>query len=221
MFVSLFGISVVYVKRTVPSDFGNITHSWIGNAVFAYQCPTQHISSQNPCLAARNRSTWLLHPNLEGTEITPDFQGLSCCLVICTCVKFVRHNSSRNSVLVLGRLFCFIFFGFAQVSLTLVKLKDGEQRRLWSTSAAHCQTPRGTDGLYGCYGLQTHSMKSILSSDRGKKGLWMWVFSQHETVWINNGNGPVTKESAGASSCCQGRISSPSWPLEGGKNNRL
>ena len=109
--------------------------------MFAYQCPTQHISSQNPCLAARNRSTWLLHPNLEGTEITPDFQGVSCCLVICTCVKFVRHNSSRNSVLVLGRLFCFIFFGFAQVSLTLVKLKDGEQRRLWSTSAAHCQTP--------------------------------------------------------------------------------
>lgn len=141
MFVILFGISVVYVKRTVPSDFGNITHSWIGNAVFAYQCPTQHISSQHPWLAARNRSTWLLHPNLEGTEITPDFQGVSCCLVICTCVKFVRHNSSRNSVLVLGRLFCFIFFGFAQVSLTLVKLKDGEQRRLWSTSAALCQTP--------------------------------------------------------------------------------
>lgn len=140
VFIILFGISVVCVKRTVPSDFGTITNSWIGNAVFAYQCPKQHISFQHPWLAVRNRSTWLLHPNLEGTQVTPDFQALS--VIICACANFVRHNSSTNSALVLGRLFCFIFFGFAQVSLTLVKLKDGEQRRLQSASAALCQTPR-------------------------------------------------------------------------------
>lgn len=109
---------------------------------------------------------------------------------------------------------------------------ENERRRAEEAPVGICcpplasQMPKNTDGLYDCYGLETHSMRSNLSSYReGKKkkrkSIWMWVCSQHETVWINNGNGPVTKESAGASSRCQGRISSPSWPLEGGKNNRL
>lgn len=122
--------------------------------------------------------------------------------------------------------FGFILVGFAQVSMTLMKLKGGQQRRLQSGSAVlrlQAKRPGAQMAFMTIMGWRHIQWKSNLSSYRKKKkkSIWMWVCSQHETVWINNGNGPVTKESAGASSRCQGRISSPSWPLEGGKNNRL
>lgn len=126
-----------------------------------------------------------------------------------------------------GGYFC---FDFCWVCPGIDHTHETERRKTEEAPVSvHCsllvsQMPGSTDGLYDHYGLETRSMKSNLSFYRKKKkgkSIWMWVCSQHETVWINNGNGPVTKESAGASSRCQGRISSPSWPLEGGKNNRL
>lgn len=154
-------------------------------------------------------------------------QRISRCLTKSACATRVKYDSSRNSVFVLGRLFLVFFLvGFAQVSMTLMKLKGGQQRRLQSGSAVlrlQAKRPGAQMAFMTIMGWRHIQWKSNLSSYRKKKkkSIWMWVCSQHETVWINNGNGPVTKESAGASSRCQGRISSPSWPLEGGKNNRL
>lgn len=71
------------------------------------------------------------------------FQWLSCCVIICACTIFVKYDPSRNSVLGVWELFCFIFVGFTQVSMTLVKMKGREQRRLQSASAAlHLQAKR-------------------------------------------------------------------------------
>lgn len=53
---------------------------------------------------------------------------------------------------------------------------ENERQRAEEASVGICcpplasQTPKNTDGLYDCYGLETHSMRSNLSSYReGKK----------------------------------------------------
>lgn len=68
--------------------------------------------------------------------------------------------------------------------MVLIKLRGGQQRRLQSASTAPLvsQMPGSADGLYDHYGLETHSMKSNLSSYRKRKSIRMWVCSQHETV---------------------------------------
>lgn len=51
----------------------------------------------------------------------------------------VKYDPRGNSALVVGEaIFVLIFVGFAQVLITLMKLKDGKQRRLQSAYTVLC-----------------------------------------------------------------------------------
>lgn len=100
-------------------------------------------------------------------------QRISRCLTKSACATRVKYDSSRNSVFVLGRLFLFFFLvGFAQVSMTLMKLKGGQQRRLQSGSAVlrlQAKRPGAQMAFMTIMGWRHIQWKSNLSSYRKKK----------------------------------------------------
>lgn len=92
----------------------------------------------------------------------------------------VKYDPSRNSALVVGRLFLSYFCWFCP------GIDDTHETERWAAEEAPVsiccpplasQMPGSTDGLYDRYGLETHSMKSNLSSYRKKKKVYECGFA--------------------------------------------